>query len=172
MRTPYFSSTRRPGSVLRVSSTIAPVPLPERISRAQVIVVGRYVYFGLAGVADSVEVDHVVIDRRSAALRNEVPPHRLEYLSGDERRSQTGYTGRRFFLWFKDRKGLEPRLYGSALLPTTIEECDWMLDQLSDSLAKSRNPNFAAIARYMVGQRDQLPLARDHAARNFVPSKP
>jgi hypothetical protein len=149
-------------SVLSMSM-IAPPPIPSRLSMADEVLVGRYV------IGDSVDVaivDTVLFDSRPAAAR--AASARLRELPRVRGKIRTSEGPAILLLASRPTHAMLVDL-APIPLPATIEECDRVLDTLSDSLAVSRDPRFGSLARYVLQLRERLPLAQSHEFRKVAP---
>lgn len=130
---------------------------------ADEVLVGRYV------IGDSVDVaivDTVLFDSRPAAAR--AASTRLRELSRVRGKIRTS-DGAAILLFASRPKGATLVDLAPIPLPATIEDCDRVLDTLSDSLTVSRDPRFGALARYVLQLRERLPLAQSHEFRKVAP---
>jgi hypothetical protein len=147
-------------------SMISPAPMSSRIAQAEVIVVGRYIPLGT--LEESLVVDHVLIDARPSAQRRTTPPQRIKPLQSSYHHDLSRTKLSWILLWGSSRKHDLGYQIVPILAPAYVEECDRMLDELADSLAESKNPNFGAVGRFLIAERERLPMQYSHAFRKVV----
>jgi hypothetical protein len=147
---------------------IAPPPKWIRISMANVILIGRDVPVKAGARESTVQIDTVLIDGRPGVHRRLFPLRGIRLAASELYGRRTASKHAWIMLWESSRKPQDMIELVPIPTPVSVEECDWMLDELADSLAESHNPNFATVGRYLLSERTRLPLHHDHLGRRFI----